>query len=55
MAGGGEAKFELINTVVTVPFIKPVHICLIKSVDPLVYKLKESSCPIAFCTGRVIK
>ena len=28
---------------------------LIKSVDPAVYKLKESSFPVTFCTGDVIK
>ena len=44
----------LISLKVTAPF-KPVHICLIKSVDPVVYKIKKSSCPVTFCTGHVMK
>ena len=44
----------LISQKVTAPF-KPVHICLIKSVDPVVYKLKKCSFPVTFCTSHVIK
>ena len=41
---------------VTAPF-KPVHICLMKNVDPVVCKLKKvgAPCPVTFCTDHVIK
>ena len=49
---GSSSDLELIKSYC--PF-KPGHIWLIKSVDPVVYKLKKSSCPVTFCTGHVIQ